>query len=185
MNFSCAGSFGDPKLLNYCKPLKQLIDEHPSLLAKMDEFHEMILQYETTTRDNWYEIIIHLQEKLSVFVKELEPHAEKEENLLFEMLIPYLGRESGPIAVMEHEHHLAKKDLKKFQDEASFIKSQKQPVNQEKAFQLFDHLKTVYTTLTSHFMKEEQVLFPLAEQTFSEDEKQILEVKFDIANSKK
>lgn len=182
MNFPCSGNFGDPKNINYCKPLKQLIDEHPSLLKKMDEFHELILQCETSSNANWYEIVMNLQDKISIFIEELEPHAEKEENVLFEMLIPYLGRESGPIAVMEHEHHLAKEHLKQFQEETSLMKEKQQVVNQEKALQLFAHLKTVYTTLTSHFMKEEQVLFPLAEQTLTEDEKQTLEDKFQRLN---
>ncbi|WP_257985059.1 hemerythrin domain-containing protein [Bacillus sp. T33-2] len=42
------------------------------------------------------------------FLSDLEPHSEREEGVLFEMMASYIGRESGPIAVMEYEHDQVK-----------------------------------------------------------------------------
>lgn len=180
MNFNspCFGSFGDPKQINYCAPLQQLINEHPSLLEKMADFNQIVLEHENKSEENWNKVIEILYDKLTIFIKELEPHSDREENILFEMLVPYIGRETGPIAQMEYEHDLAKKNLKQFIEKTELLNSQQKEMNKQEASELFEHLKTVYTTLTDHFMKEENILFPLAEQTLTDDEKQELEQKF-------
>ncbi|ADU31038.1 hemerythrin domain-containing protein [Evansella cellulosilytica] len=178
-NSPCASNFGDPRDINFCAPLKQLFDEHPSLLEKMDEFNKMVISFENgDTKTNWGEAITLLHEKLTVFVAELEPHSDREEDILFEMMVKHIGREGGPIAVMEYEHDTAKKNLKEFFTKVVKITQDHELVTKEKAFELFNHAKIVYTTLTDHFMKEEQILFPMAEKMLSNEEKKELAEKF-------
>lgn len=174
----CFSGFGDPKEINYCAPLQQLIDEHPSLLAKMADFHEMVQANEAKEDADWNQIIDQLHDKLTIFIAELEPHSNREEDILFEMMVQYVGREGGPIAVMEYEHNTAKLNLKEFMDKVAALKSEGKDVTKEIALDLFRHLKIVYYTLTDHFMKEEQVLFPMAEKFLSDAEKESLAVQF-------
>lgn len=181
MNFTspCFGSFGQSKNIQYCAPLQQLFDEHPSLLAKMADFYQLTKEYETNdTIEDWNEVINHLHQKINVFVAELEPHSDREEDILFEMMVTYIGRENGPIAVMEYEHNTAKQNLKAFMDKVAVIHAEHKTITQEEALQIMKHLKIVYMTLTDHFMKEEQILFPMAEQMLTAQEKQLLAEKF-------
>ncbi|MDQ0253576.1 hemerythrin-like domain-containing protein [Evansella vedderi] len=175
----CAGGFGDLGEIDFCAPLQQLFDEHPPLLAKMAEFKNMVQAFEANdSYTNWNEAVEQLHEKLEIFVAELEPHADREEDILFEMMVKYIGRESGPIAVMEHEHNTAKLHLKYFFEKVASTKSTNETLTREKALEVFQHLKIVYATLTDHFMKEEQVLFPMAEKMLSDEEKEELAVKY-------
>ncbi|QOY34118.1 hemerythrin domain-containing protein [Anaerobacillus isosaccharinicus] len=178
-NSPCSAGFGDPKSINYCAPLKQLIDEHPSLLAKMAEFNQMVQAFETSEEiEDWNDTINQLHEKISAFIAELEPHSNREEDVLFEMMVKYLGREGGPIAVMEYEHNTAKLNLKEFMEKATAIKEDNKTLSRAEALDVYRHLKIVYLTLTDHFMKEENILFPMAEQMLSDAEKQDLADQF-------
>ncbi len=178
-NSPCFGGFGDPKEINFCAPLKQLIDEHPSLLAKMAEFNQMVETFEGSEDPvNWDDAVNQLHEKVAIFIDELDPHSNLEENFLFEMMVKYIGREGGPIAVMEYEHNTAKENLKQFMNKVESIKTEKKSVTKEIALDLFNHLKIVYLTLTDHFMKEENILFPMAENMLSDEDKQILADQF-------
>lgn len=178
-NSPCSAGFGDPTKINYCAALKQLIDEHPSLLAKMAEFNQMVQAFESDEgREDWNEAIEQLHEKLTIFIAELEPHSDREEDVLFEMMVKYIGREGGPIAVMEYEHNTAKLNLREFMEKVALMKEEGKVLSKEDAFRLFRHLKIVYITLTDHFMKEENILFPMAEQTLSDEEKAQLLTEF-------
>jgi regulator of cell morphogenesis and NO signaling len=90
------------------------------------------------------------------------------------MMAQYIGRTSGPIAVMEYEHEQAKQRI------ASFLtKTEELPetVDRESAMELANMVIQAYHILSEHFMKEENVLFPMAERLFSEEEKEELSEK--------
>jgi len=52
--------------------------------------------------------------RLDAFVSNLNPHSEREEGTLIPLMVKYIGRETGPIAVMEFEHDMAKQNLKHY-----------------------------------------------------------------------
>jgi hemerythrin-like domain-containing protein len=83
----------------------------------------------------------------------LASHAALEEELLFTQLEPEIGPQ-GPLAVMRHEHEVIENSLDKLEGVE----------NQDAARQLLSH---TVTTARSHFMKEEQILFPIAISTLS------------------
>ncbi|MCT8137862.1 hypothetical protein H1D32_08905 [Anaerobacillus sp. CMMVII] len=41
--------------------------------------------------------LINFMKKIKIFIAELEPHSDREEDILFEMMVKYVGREGGPL----------------------------------------------------------------------------------------
>jgi regulator of cell morphogenesis and NO signaling len=95
----------------------------------------------------------------------LETHAHLEDELLFAALEPYLG-ELGPLAVMRMEHA---------EIENSLAQLQTAPEGQAQA-ELVNHL---IATARAHFAKEEQILFPTADQVLTDDVLQNLGAQFE------
>ncbi|WP_066058144.1 hemerythrin domain-containing protein [Robertmurraya korlensis] len=149
--------------------LQQLKNEHPPLLSMLDELLEVCQQIERveTTRKTMFQELI---QKVKAFFHELEPHSEREEGVLFSMMEKYIGRESGPIAVMEYEHDQAKGFIGSFLKAAESNSSYTDKEMMEHA----ELIKKAYYTLVDHFAKEENVLFPMAENFFTDEEKQEL-----------
>jgi hemerythrin-like domain-containing protein len=83
-------------------------------------------------------------------------HATLEEELLFSALEPQMGRISGPLAVMHSEHEEMQALLERI----------------EEAEDVGDAVQWISRTLNSarnHFKKEEQVLFPMAEDVLGDE----------------
>jgi regulator of cell morphogenesis and NO signaling len=155
-------------------PLQNLKDAHTPLRQMMEELYEMggsILSNQTPQHQD----LADLKERVVNFVTHLEPHSELEEGLLFPLLGNYIGRETGPIAVMEYEHDQAKKHLKLFLDQTD----QLERVEFKDYNDITDNVIQAYHILTDHFMKEENVLFPLAEKMLSDEEKVELQEKIE------
>jgi len=148
-----------------CDGLEQLKGEHPPLLEMLDGLVTLAKRIEQDQREEDFSALRKAVEK---FLSRLEPHSEREEGVLFEMMASYIGREMGPIAVMEYEHDQAKRLISTFlhntKDGTSGFTVQKMNENA----QLIIHAND---TLVSHFAKEENILFPMAENMLSADEK--------------
>ena len=87
----------------------------------------------------------------------LGTHARIEDELVFVPLERHLGPNGGPIAVMRAEHDEVEGTLERLT----------QVTDVDEARSLAAHLAQV---AREHFAKEEQVLFPMAEQLLGEDE---------------
>ncbi|CAM3483126.1 hemerythrin domain-containing protein [Cytobacillus oceanisediminis] len=149
------------------KGLKQLKEEHPPLLNMLEELLQLSLKIEEVPDKGLFkELIV----KVQTFTQELEPHSEREEGVLFRMMEQYLGKGTGPIAVMEYEHDQAKGYIKAYMAAAEKCENL---TEQEMAYNA-GLIKNAYYTLTQHFAKEENVLFPMAENLLSEEEKEEL-----------
>ncbi len=157
-----------------CEGLQQLKNEHPPLLLLLDGLLETCQQIECvkTTRETMFHELI---QKVKAFFHELEPHSEREEGVLFSMMEKYIGRESGPIAVMEYEHDQAKGFI------GTFLKAvhTNDDYTDEEMLELAELIKNAYYTLVDHFAKEENVLFPMAQNFFTEGEKQELKERIN------
>jgi hemerythrin-like domain-containing protein len=88
---------------------------------------------------------------VALIVSALEPHAEIEEEILFKALEGHLPAEAGPLAVMKAEHDEIRATLKRILEGSDAT-----PLRAD----ILHFLEVVH----SHFAKEEQVLYPLAEQ---------------------
>ncbi|WP_332696082.1 hemerythrin domain-containing protein [Halalkalibacter lacteus] len=162
-----------------CSPLKQLKSEHGPLRKQMEELYEYagsigIGKSRVTTE--WKTQLLELREKVIQFTNHLEPHSEMEEGILFPLMANYIGRDIGPIAVMEYEHDQAKSNLNTFLDMTSTVKDNLTRLEAEK---IAVFVSNAYLILSEHFMKEETVLFPLAEQTLSTEEKEELRERIE------
>lgn len=83
-------------------------------------------------------------------------HAKLEEELLFTALEPFLGTDNGPLAVMRAEHEELERLLTQIDDAADITRAN---IWVEEALR----------AARSHFQKEEQVLFPMAQHLLGDE----------------
>ncbi|MED4448395.1 hemerythrin domain-containing protein [Cytobacillus firmus] len=152
------------------KGLKRLKEEHPPLLAMLEELLHITNKMEETPDRALFE---KLTEHVRNFCSKLDPHSKREEGVLFRMMEQYLGKGTGPIAVMEYEHDQAKSCIKAFLRAAEGIEH----LTEKEMAEHSGLIKKAYYTLTQHFSKEENVLFPMAENLLTEDEKDELYIE--------
>jgi regulator of cell morphogenesis and NO signaling len=168
----CSMMSGSNAQVTLCEPLARLKQEHGPLREQMDAFAraaaDIGMDQEKT---DWSRQLAELKEMVDAFVRELDPHSEREEGILFPLMAKYIGRQVGPIAVMEYEHDLAKNNLKMF---GEVMEQVKKPVNAERAKEIASYALQAHAVLSDHFMKEENVLFPMAENMLSAEEKEEL-----------
>jgi regulator of cell morphogenesis and NO signaling len=164
----CMSAFGGMEPVQLSEGLAQLKSEHPPLLEKLESLYKLTqnIDLETNNEEYFLQLITEVKE----FITELEPHSEREEGVLFQMMEKYIGRTSGPIAVMEYEHDQAKTLISTFLDRTSTGEA----LSVENKKKYASLIRNAYFTLTEHFSKEENVLFPMAERMLTDEEKVIL-----------
>jgi iron-sulfur cluster repair protein YtfE (RIC family) len=156
-----------------CEPLARLKQEHGVLREQMDAYARMAEEIgRDPEKTDWREPLAELKKRVDAFVQELDPHSEREEEFLFPLMAAHIGsRQVGPIAVMEYEHELAKRHLKTFGEAMERVRG---PVDAERGKEIASHALQAHAVLTDHFLKEENVLFPMAETMLSASEKEEL-----------
>lgn len=92
-----------------------------------------------------------LHDRTAPLAFSLEAHAQLEDELLFNALVPFLGAQGGPLAVMRMEHDQILSLLER-------VQSTPGPV-QGRAF-----ASQLIEICRMHFHKEEQILFRMAQQ---------------------
>ena len=145
--------------------LQKLVSEHGPLRNRLETLFSLsnTVEVEAEKEAPFEE----LTKEVIRFFKELEFHAVREENYLFRMMEVYIGKDGGPIAVMEYEHEQANGFINEF---LSNVQGSKQ--SSDSMIHNSSLIKNAYYTLLDHFAKEEQILFPMAEQLFTEEEKE-------------
>jgi hemerythrin-like domain-containing protein len=155
-----------------CAGLERLRREHPPLLKQMEELADSARGVaDDAGSGGWKEALRSLEEKVRSFTAELDLHSRREEDVLFPMMAKYIGRETGPIAVMEYEHEQAKARLSEFLSE---VEKFDESAGADAARRIAGEVEAAVQILTDHFMKEENVLFPMAERILSDAEKEEL-----------
>jgi regulator of cell morphogenesis and NO signaling len=96
---------------------------------------------------------------------------------LFPMMARCLGENDRTIESMEFEHEKAEQHLQDFLTEAVRAGA---TLSEHDAQAITVYAVQAHATLTQHFAKEEKVLFPLAEQILSADEKKELQQQFQM-----
>jgi hemerythrin-like domain-containing protein len=107
-------------------------------------------------------------------------HHAKEENLLF----PLLGEkgfspEQGPVAVMLSEHTQGRDFVRGALEGIKEFKNGKQGELQS----IYENLGNYATLLQNHISKENNILFRMADQVFSDEEQQSLLIQFGEVES--
>jgi len=95
-------------------------------------------------------------------------HSRREEIGLFPMMNRHLEVGDKTIEVMEYEHEKAERHLQDFLTEAGQAGAN---ITEDDAQSIALNAVQAHATLTQHFGKEEKMLFPMAEQILSADEK--------------
>lgn len=148
--------------------IEQLREEHLELKKKMAGFYDVA---KTAGRDetvaDWSGTLRELRLNIEAFMADMDSHSLWEDQVLFPMVQEYTGKDMGPVAVMEHEHELAKMNVQRFLDQTESLP---ETVGAEEAKEAASYLLQVYVILNDHFKKEEEVLFPLAEQMLTDIE---------------
>ncbi|MCR2804071.1 hemerythrin domain-containing protein [Paenibacillus soyae] len=156
-------------------PLQQLFDEHIPLRAQMERIFDLACGLKEAGIGGGDTQLRLLVRQMTDFAWKLEQHSDREENLLFPMMARYLGRETGPIAVMEYEHDQAKRNIELFHEAYSMHGLRKDGIG---IGQIAGYAEEAVTILMEHFCKEEHALFPMANNLLSEQELEQLEQAF-------
>ncbi|WP_018131601.1 hemerythrin domain-containing protein [Effusibacillus pohliae] len=171
-NGGCMGHVGGAKTqASYCAAIQQLFNEHPPLRQQMEQLVQKAQQLAESADEQAAAAIQQLVGWEGHFRRELEIHSEKEEQGLFPLLGRHIGTETGPIAVMEYEHSEAKRMLAEFERQAGQPEG---PWTPERLQAVTAPLVRGCQILFEHFLKEENVLFPMAETILSQQEKEEL-----------
>jgi regulator of cell morphogenesis and NO signaling len=160
-----------------CIPLQQLKDEHVSLRADMNLFYELSEEIESDSGPIVVLLFSKLYNQVSAFTKKLKAHSKREDEGLFPMMARRLGENDRTIESMEFEHEKAEQHLQDFLTDAVRAGPN---LSENDAQAITVYAVQAHATLTQHFAKEEKVLFPLAEQILSADEKKELEQQFQV-----
>ncbi|MFB9327673.1 hemerythrin domain-containing protein [Paenibacillus aurantiacus] len=161
-------------------PLRQLFDEHAPLRQEMDAIFELAHDIEHLPLRQATARLAELVERVEHFDAKLHRHSSKEEDLLFPMMARYIGRDSGPIAVMEYEHDQAKRCLSLFLQRGTDGSQLAEPTTIAEMGRLAADAVTI---LMEHFCKEEHALFPMANTMLSREELDWLEKEFERIDS--
>ena len=162
----CMSSLNGNGAESLCEGLTQLKREHIPLLEKLHGLNHLCSKIDQN--EDAEENFSKLTPAVEIFMAELGPHSEREEQVLFRMMETYLGVGMGPVAVMEYEHEQAKSLIGRFLENSS---SQSEPLSLAQMKEDSSLVKNAYLTLVDHFSKEENVLFPMAERMLTNEEK--------------
>jgi hemerythrin-like domain-containing protein len=103
-------------------------------------------------------------------------HHGKEEDILFRRLMERgMPRESGPLAVMYHEHELGRSHVR----ELSAIGAGPGAAGPQDAQLLTEHAAAFIPLLRTHIIKEDRILYPMAGQILTPPEMDAMEAEFE------
>lgn len=137
--------------------IEELMTEHQAVLKMLDEMGTTLSMASQSNSSEWK---ASLEKACAFFRKEVVLHFRKEEEALFPALRVHLGLGAGPIEVMLREHQLHNSLFSQLQAtvEAADLGAIRS------VWESFNSL------LTTHIMKEDTVLFPMADHFLLKDE---------------
>ena len=156
------------------KALRVLENEHRYLKYLMDDWFQLVLKFEhddVKSRLEGLMVIKDLRQKLNEFEKPLKLHQEKEERFFFPMLGAYIGLEQGPIMSIEEEHAEIDSYI------AHFFHHSMHDMNEMSLESMNEMVKDVmeaYEVLMVHMVKEESVLFEMADKMLKAVDEEVL-----------
>jgi hemerythrin-like domain-containing protein len=155
-------------------PIKDLKAEHQAVLLTLkilDKINKMIAE---TGKAPQLDHMEQLLEFFAVFVDKC--HHGKEEDLLFPALEQIgVSKQNGPIGAMLYEHQLGRTYVKNMKSAlAAYQKGDREELNK-----FLQNAKGYITLLTDHIYKEDNVLYPLAENNLSPERQTELSEGFE------
>lgn len=145
----------------------------PQLQSFVLEHNELLQVLERATN---HSEMAELEGADQLIEEELTKHFRYEEDILFPLLGKYIGTENGPIAVMLSEHETIRGLHEAFH--RSMLE------NKGNATQIIQDFLPLAEMLKTHITKEDNVLFPMASRIMSEEDKNEVEDRVKLENSK-
>ena len=110
------------------------------------------------------------KEAYELFAGETERHFQMEERVMFPEFEQKTGMTEGPTAMMRHEHIQMRNLIK---DMAAAIEAKDKD-------KFFGNSETLMILMQQHNMKEEQMLYPMAQQHLSAESERIVDMMQSI-----
>ncbi|KWX78547.1 cation-binding protein [Paenibacillus riograndensis] len=159
----------DPSVLRFVSPAMRILEnEHRYLSFLMGEWHAIVLSFEQDDPLSLEESrrrVKELRRLILDFKVPLAKHTLKEEEHFFPLLGTYIGFEQGPLVGIQQEHAEIDGYLGHFlhhtEGDIDLMLLPKIASAVRDAGEAFE-------VLTVHFVKEETVIFPMAEGQLSE-----------------
>ncbi len=101
-----------------------------------------------------------------VFAEEAERHFQMEERVMFLEFEQKTGMTQGPTAIMRHEHAQMR----------NLIAEMGKAIEAKDKDKFFGNSETLMILMQQHNMKEEQMLYPMAQQHLSAESERIVEM---------
>ncbi|MBI5624146.1 MAG: hemerythrin domain-containing protein [Elusimicrobia bacterium] len=161
------------------KATDQLKAEHEGILLMLSILDKVCERLETKSKPAERELE-RIVEFLQVFADKC--HHGKEEGILFPALVQAgLPGDSGPIAVMLSEHDQGRRHIRGL---AGAV--QRYGAGQESAIAgIVGHSRRYIALLSLHIMKENDVLFPMADQLLGDQGQEELLARFDMLETER
>jgi hemerythrin-like domain-containing protein len=137
------------------KITEALLRDHKVFYSQFEDLENALLSHSALPE---------IESQIDALTASLETHAQLEDELLFAALEPYIGQ-TGPLAVMRMEHSEIENTFAELQQAADYAATE----------EWVSHLLQV---ARPHFAKEEQVLFPTAEQVLDSNTLEQLGAQF-------
>ncbi|WP_042203156.1 hemerythrin domain-containing protein [Paenibacillus camerounensis] len=165
--------------LQFSTPAMRILEnEHRYLSYLMGEWHAAVLWFEqdNISLDEGRLRLQELRVAIMDFVITLKKHTEKEEEHFFPLLGQYIGFDQGPLAGIQEEHREIDGYIGHFLhhtgEEAQLLSAEDLRAAARDAGEAFE-------VLTVHFVKEETVVFPMAETLLSPRDRERLSGKLN------
>lgn len=156
------------------KALRVLENEHRYLKYLMDDWFQLVLKFEhddVRSRLEGLMVVKDLREKLKAFQEPLKRHQQKEEKYFFPMLGTYIGHEQGPILSIEEEH----KEIDAYIDHFfHHSMHDAEEMSLERMEEMVKDVMEAYEVLMVHMVKEESVLFTMADKVLKTVDEEVL-----------
>jgi hemerythrin-like domain-containing protein len=145
------------------KVTQDLIDEHEAVLVALHILEKVAIAI--TARND--QACGHLEQLLDLFKGFVDRcHHAKEEDVLFpELMKRGVKREGGPIGVMLAEHEVGRGHVRALADGLAQLRGGEAAA----VAAIHEHTEAYCDMLRAHIQKENNVLFPMADQLIPED----------------
>ncbi|MCL6604937.1 MAG: hemerythrin domain-containing protein [Paenibacillus sp.] len=162
--------------LRFTKPAIRILEnEHRYLTYLMEEWHAIVLLFEREkmSLEEGRRQLEKLRTQIKNFMKPLKNHTEKEDKIFFPLLGSYIGLEQGPIVGIQEEHREIDSYIGHF---LHYTEGNIDLLSQGEIQAAIRDAGEAFEVLTVHFMKEENVLFTMAETQITDaDHKKLSE----------